>query len=440
MWFVVFIALCLAGCGQVGEQGEDFAPDTAAPKKASALQNDVDEDGIANAVDNCVTEANPEQYDTDRDGEGNACDFDIDGDGFANEVDPCPFHSVTQDAASIAELGMCYGDYDADGLADLRDNCPGVINYDQADSDGDGYGDKCPPGISEELVSAVEEAPEPAGGFGECERVHEGPVRDVEEYRQLRESRACVLKGDFLLDSLAVEEVVLPDLQRIQGNLLIHDADGLETVQFPALHTVEGDVELSANDALYLVDLSNLRHVGADGALTLDHNPALPIVHLPQLVTVTGPLAVVNHLHLHTLILPRLQSVGALDISSNDALVDVDMSALAEVLGELYLGALAGMQEVQFPVLQSVAGSLQLRELPRLTGLRFPQLRSLGAGVVRVRDTLYPGVSLVLHALPSLELPATDDLFVESDILQYLHDHSLSPVLRSVQGGLLMQE
>lgn len=51
-------------------------------------------------------------------------------------------------------------DSDGDGVADRIDNCPNVVNPDQADSDGDGVGDAC--------------APTP-GGFG----VVQGMVRDA---------------------------------------------------------------------------------------------------------------------------------------------------------------------------------------------------------------------------------------------------------------------
>lgn len=34
-------------------------------------------------------------------------------------------------------------DTDGDGTSDLTDNCNGVDNSDQADSDDDGYGDEC---------------------------------------------------------------------------------------------------------------------------------------------------------------------------------------------------------------------------------------------------------------------------------------------------------
>ncbi|WP_107705898.1 thrombospondin type 3 repeat-containing protein [Nocardioides allogilvus] len=45
---------------------------------------DRDGDGVADARDNCVRQANADQADLDRDGLGDACDSDIDGDGHAN--------------------------------------------------------------------------------------------------------------------------------------------------------------------------------------------------------------------------------------------------------------------------------------------------------------------------------------------------------------------
>ncbi|MGQ9652374.1 MAG: thrombospondin type 3 repeat-containing protein [Phycisphaerae bacterium] len=70
---------------------------------------DLDNDGIRNRLDNCMTVANPDQADTDSDGAGDECDSDDDD----------------------------------DGIEDSIDNCPSVFNPDQLDADGDATGDAC---------------------------------------------------------------------------------------------------------------------------------------------------------------------------------------------------------------------------------------------------------------------------------------------------------
>jgi len=111
-------------------------------------KNDADSDGVCAGEDNCPTFANGDQKDSDGDGAGDACDHeecdgldndgisgvdnglpDADGDGTCDGIDPCPTDPDD--------------DVDQDGLCRHDDNCPNVPNADQADADGDGWGDFC---------------------------------------------------------------------------------------------------------------------------------------------------------------------------------------------------------------------------------------------------------------------------------------------------------
>jgi uncharacterized protein YjbI with pentapeptide repeats len=74
---------------------------------------DVDNDVIDDSVDNCGSQSNADQADSDMDGQGNACD-------------------ITPN-----------GDTDGDGVDNNTDNCPSLANADQLDTDSDGQGNAC---------------------------------------------------------------------------------------------------------------------------------------------------------------------------------------------------------------------------------------------------------------------------------------------------------
>ncbi len=115
------------------------------------LMADGDNDGVADSLDNCISDHNPDQADTDGDGIGNVCDAtpngDVDGDGRDDVIgDNCPtvFNPVQEDV-------------DADGVGDVCDNCPGTpvgepvvfagCSLSQLDNDNDGIpngSDLCP--------------------------------------------------------------------------------------------------------------------------------------------------------------------------------------------------------------------------------------------------------------------------------------------------------
>jgi hypothetical protein len=118
---------------------------------------DGDGDGLADVSDNCPAVANTDQTDTDKDGQGDACDpvdpppADADGDGVPDASDNCPAVANTDqtDTDKDGQGDACDpvdpppADADGDGVPDASDNCPAVANADQADTDGDGQGDVC---------------------------------------------------------------------------------------------------------------------------------------------------------------------------------------------------------------------------------------------------------------------------------------------------------
>ena len=71
-------------------------------------QSDIDNDGVPDILDNCISIANKDQIDINHNGRGDTCD-----------------------------------DFDKDGLMNNNDNCPNHPNRNQRDVDSDGLGDVC---------------------------------------------------------------------------------------------------------------------------------------------------------------------------------------------------------------------------------------------------------------------------------------------------------
>jgi len=124
---------------------------------------DTDCDWVCDTADNCPFDFNPDQIDTDGDGNGDSCDIcpgyddyiDTDEDGWPDGCDNCPNdfnpNQIDTDSDSVGDsCDNCVNvynpiqeDIDADSVGDSCDNCIDVYNPDQSDSDGDEIGDAC---------------------------------------------------------------------------------------------------------------------------------------------------------------------------------------------------------------------------------------------------------------------------------------------------------
>ena len=115
----------------------DVDPDDSNP--------DIDGDTVLDGADNCVTDANTDQLNTDNDGLGDVCDADDDG----------------------------------DGVLDLADNCPILANPSQADLDGDGSGDSCDgdaDGDGHDLTVELEAGTSPTNPDTDGDLISDGPT------------------------------------------------------------------------------------------------------------------------------------------------------------------------------------------------------------------------------------------------------------------------
>lgn len=123
---------------------------------------DDDDDGVSDEDDNCPRVYNSTQADLDNDGEGDACDDDLDGDGEPNLTDDCP--TRPGETGQFYTEDVCFPDSDGDQVPDVGedpDNCPGIHNPDQNDTDSDGRGDSCDPDLDNDgVLNNVDNCPD----------------------------------------------------------------------------------------------------------------------------------------------------------------------------------------------------------------------------------------------------------------------------------------
>ncbi len=116
---------------------------------------DSDNDGLDDAIDNCIDVANIGQWDKDNDGIGNECDDDIDGDGVSNGDEIADGTKPWDPSSYLRDSSP--DDLDGDGILNRTDNCPNIANAGQWDKDKDQIGNECDNDIDGDGFSNEEE-------------------------------------------------------------------------------------------------------------------------------------------------------------------------------------------------------------------------------------------------------------------------------------------
>lgn len=178
------------------------------------------------ASDDAVPSETAAQDTTLNSDEPTLLDLDADGDYIPDALDNCAGaqnpDQADSDGDGFGDACPVYEDFDGDGVADKEDNCPNIATSDFADRDGDGVGDPCdksPDGVEpepdwpeyggEENAETLD-APPVESGAGEEGRSFErsGSNRSRERSRTTKEAATITTGDDASADAttLAADE------------------------------------------------------------------------------------------------------------------------------------------------------------------------------------------------------------------------------------------
>ena len=201
-------------CVSQAEDKDQFKDEDGCP------ETDNDADGVLDQADKCINEA--EDKDGDRDDDG-CPDLDDDGDGIKNDVDKCV--TEAEDKDGFQDEDGCPEDNDADGIADAADKCPADAedkdNFEDADgcpdkdNDRDGIldaTDKCPD--QAEIINSVDDT-DGCPDEGKV-KLTEAKIEILEKVFFKTGKDAIDAKSFALLDQVSAVLVATPRIKKIR--------------------------------------------------------------------------------------------------------------------------------------------------------------------------------------------------------------------------------
>ena len=220
-----------AGAEDRNQNGQPNDDDTDGDGTPDWLDADDDGDGIATLFEAA------DVRDTDGDGRPDHLDDDDDGDGTPT-AEESPDPNGDGDPADAADSDgdgrpdFIDDDGDGDDVPDVRDNCRGRFNPDQADFDGDGMGDACGDSDGDGVVDADDNcpaAPNPDQADGDLDGVGDACDRCPDDLDPDRADRDGDAIGDACDNCPAAPNADQADLDGdADGDACDDDADGDE--------------------------------------------------------------------------------------------------------------------------------------------------------------------------------------------------------------------
>jgi len=181
------------------------------------------------------------------------------------------------------------------------------------------------------------------------------------------------VNGDVWISN-AITHASLPRVQYIGGELEAFNiaSEHLQSISLPALTDVE-EVEIADRPQLQNVSLPRLRNVRGD--VTIKDDPALTALALPALATVTGELWLQELDNATGISLPALRDAEVLYVTDAARARTLELDALTTVRGTLQVSNLPELTGLALPALQHIDGDLTLYFLGSITTLQMPALQ-----------------------------------------------------------------